>query len=51
MSYLCLIPYGHDLAEVMDEASQLEPVLVRVDLSDPLSSLKGVVAVRHVTLK
>ena len=33
---------GHDLAQVVDEAHQVVPVLVRVLLPDPLGSLESV---------
>ena len=38
---LRLVVEGHDLAQVVDEARQLEPLLVRVLLADALGRLPG----------
>ena len=38
---LRLVVEGHDLAQVVDEAGQLKPLLVRVLLADALGRLRG----------
>ena len=46
-SILWLSPQSHYFANVMDQPSQLQPLLVRVNSSNPLGSLKAVHRVRH----
>ena len=46
-SILWLSPQSHYFANVMDQPSQLQPLLVRVNRSDPLGSLKAVHRIWH----
>jgi hypothetical protein len=50
MAYLRLSPQSHDLSNVMNEASQLEPGFVGMNLPDSFSCLEGVNRVRNVHL-
>jgi hypothetical protein len=50
LTYLRLAPYSQYLAKVMNETSQLKPVLVGVKLSDAFSSLKCMHEIRHIHL-
>ena len=46
-SILWLSPQSHYFANIMDQSSQLQPLLVRVNRSNPLGSLKAVHRVWH----